>query len=359
MSTELPIIDQAVLDELRASVGGDEAFVRGPRPPTWPRATGHISRPWSRRRWRAATSRRWCGRRTRSSRAAPRSAPLRLSADLHERSRRRARRPDGWARRKTWRCPSGLGDNGRCAAAHGAGRRDRLRAGRADRRRQLRQPDAAGAAPRCAGHRARARPRTARTALEALQSYGGDVAVVLLDVVMPEMDGYETLAAIKSDESLRHLPVIMISGVDELDSVARCIEMGAADYLPKPFNPVDPRRARPGVARRQAAARPRGRARRGARRRCCETIERQKDRAEPLPVAAGRGARLEPGGRAAAGRPPPRGDVRVLRPARLHRVQRHGRAGGGARRAARVPRGDGRAHRRVRRARSSTSPATA
>jgi len=77
-----------------------------------------------------------------------------------------------------------------------------------------------------------------KSALEALESYGGEVAVVLLDVEMPEMDGYETLAAIKSDESLRHLPVIMISAVDELDSVARCLEMGAADYLPKPFDPV-------------------------------------------------------------------------------------------------------------------------
>ena len=59
---------------------------------------------------------------------------------------------------------------------------------------------------------------------------------MLLDLVMPEMDGYETLAAIKADEALRHLPVIVISGVDELDSVVRCIEMGATDYLPKPFN---------------------------------------------------------------------------------------------------------------------------
>ena len=75
-------------------------------------------------------------------------------------------------------------------------------------------------------------------ALAALRDGATDVAVVLLDVMMPEMDGYETLAAIKSDEALRHLPVIMISGVDELDSVARCIELGAADYLPKPFNPV-------------------------------------------------------------------------------------------------------------------------
>jgi class 3 adenylate cyclase len=54
---------------------------------------------------------------------------------------------------------------------------------------------------------------------------------------MPEMDGYATLAAIKADESLRHLPVIMVSSVDQLDSVVRCIELGAADYLPKPFNP--------------------------------------------------------------------------------------------------------------------------
>jgi DNA-binding response OmpR family regulator len=60
--------------------------------------------------------------------------------------------------------------------------------------------------------------------------------LLLLDLVMPGMDGYDTLAAIKADEGLRHLPVIVISGVDELDSVVRCIEMGATDYLPKPFN---------------------------------------------------------------------------------------------------------------------------
>jgi adenylate cyclase len=65
---------------------------------------------------------------------------------------------------------------------------------------------------------------------------GASVDLVLLDVVMPELDGYETLAAIKADEARRHLPVIMISGVDELDSVVRCIEMGATDYLPKPIN---------------------------------------------------------------------------------------------------------------------------
>ncbi len=60
--------------------------------------------------------------------------------------------------------------------------------------------------------------------------------VVLLDIIMPELDGYETLRAIKSDPLLRDLPVVMISAVDEMSSVIECIRMGAADYLPKPFN---------------------------------------------------------------------------------------------------------------------------
>jgi two-component system, cell cycle response regulator len=64
------------------------------------------------------------------------------------------------------------------------------------------------------------------------------IDVVLLDIVMPELDGYATLAAIKADPTIRDLPVIVISGVDELASVVRCIEMGAADYLPKPFEPA-------------------------------------------------------------------------------------------------------------------------
>ncbi len=75
-----------------------------------------------------------------------------------------------------------------------------------------------------------------RTALDVLRSEMTDV--VLLDIVMPELDGYATLAAIKANPSLDHLPVIIISGVDELDSVVRCIEMGATDYLTKPFEPA-------------------------------------------------------------------------------------------------------------------------
>lgn len=62
--------------------------------------------------------------------------------------------------------------------------------------------------------------------------------LVLLDLIMPVMDGDQVLAKIKSDPQLRHVPVIMLSAVDELDSVVRCILMGAEDYLSKPYNPV-------------------------------------------------------------------------------------------------------------------------
>ena len=62
--------------------------------------------------------------------------------------------------------------------------------------------------------------------------------LVLLDVVMPVLDGIGLLAQLKADERLRHIPVMMISAVSDLDRVARCIELGAEDYLPKPFNKV-------------------------------------------------------------------------------------------------------------------------
>src|SRR5436190_1936322 len=75
-----------------------------------------------------------------------------------------------------------------------------------------------------------------RRALKLLRAEPFDA--VLLDVLMPELDGYEVLAEIVGDPTLRHIPVIMISALEELDSVVRCIEMGAEDYLPKPFNPV-------------------------------------------------------------------------------------------------------------------------
>lgn len=75
-----------------------------------------------------------------------------------------------------------------------------------------------------------------REALDRLRTEAPDL--VLLDLVMPELDGYATLQAIKADPTLVHLPVIVISGVDELDSIVRCIGMGATDYLPKPFEPA-------------------------------------------------------------------------------------------------------------------------
>jgi len=62
--------------------------------------------------------------------------------------------------------------------------------------------------------------------------------LVLLDILMPGMDGYEVLDKIKSDSSLTDIPIIMISAVDEMESVVRCIAKGADDYLTKPFNPT-------------------------------------------------------------------------------------------------------------------------
>jgi adenylate cyclase len=73
-------------------------------------------------------------------------------------------------------------------------------------------------------------------ALDQLRATPASIDLVLLDVVMPELDGYETLAAMKSDEAIRHIPVIMVSGIEELESVVRCIELGATDYLTKPIN---------------------------------------------------------------------------------------------------------------------------
>jgi DNA-binding response OmpR family regulator len=54
--------------------------------------------------------------------------------------------------------------------------------------------------------------------------------------MMPEMDGYEVLEIVKKDMHLRHIPIIMISAADQLESVVKCIELGAEDFLPKPFN---------------------------------------------------------------------------------------------------------------------------
>jgi adenylate cyclase len=83
------------------------------------------------------------------------------------------------------------------------------------------------------------RPTTAEDgnrALELLRAQSFDV--VLLDVLMPEVDGFEVLAQMQADSELRRIPVIMISALEDIENVVRGIEHGAEDYLPKPFNPV-------------------------------------------------------------------------------------------------------------------------
>lgn len=73
-------------------------------------------------------------------------------------------------------------------------------------------------------------------ALEALERESFDL--VLLDVLMPEMDGFETLDRIRNHETWRLIPVVMLSALDDTDTTARCITAGAEDYVPKPFNSV-------------------------------------------------------------------------------------------------------------------------
>src|SRR5262249_40993917 len=75
-----------------------------------------------------------------------------------------------------------------------------------------------------------------RQALEMLRAKPYDL--VLLDIEMPEMDGFQVLEALLADETLRDIPVIMTSASDELDRVVKCIELGAEDFLTKPLNPI-------------------------------------------------------------------------------------------------------------------------
>jgi putative two-component system response regulator len=73
-------------------------------------------------------------------------------------------------------------------------------------------------------------------ALSRLERNG--VGLLLLDIMMPGADGFEVLRRMRANESISHVPVIVITALDELDAAARCIELGAEDYLAKPFNPV-------------------------------------------------------------------------------------------------------------------------
>ena len=85
------------------------------------------------------------------------------------------------------------------------------------------------------GHRV-SNAENGRIAMEMLRSERFDI--LLLDIDMPEMNGFEVLEALLVDNNLREIPVVMTSASDELDRVVKCIEMGAEDYLVKPLNPI-------------------------------------------------------------------------------------------------------------------------
>jgi len=85
------------------------------------------------------------------------------------------------------------------------------------------------------GHQVRT-AENGKIAMDLLKANPFDV--ILLDIDMPEMNGFEVLEALLEDDALRDLPVVMTSASDELDRVVKCIEMGAEDYLVKPLNPV-------------------------------------------------------------------------------------------------------------------------
>ena len=87
---------------------------------------------------------------------------------------------------------------------------------------------------RALGYQNLAEARDGEEALAALRSREFDLLIT--DMQMPAMDGFGLLTAIKDDPFLRHLPVIVASGMNQLDAVARCIELGAEDFLPKPVN---------------------------------------------------------------------------------------------------------------------------
>jgi CheY-like chemotaxis protein len=119
---------------------------------------------------------------------------------------------------------------------------------------------------RCDGHRvATAESGASALALAAAESF--DLA--LLDLMMPGMSGFEVLCQLKAGAGSRHIPVIMISTLDELDSAVRCIEAGAEDYLPKNCNPVV-LRARIGASLEK--------------KRLLDELRVEKDRSETLPL---------------------------------------------------------------------------
>lgn len=79
----------------------------------------------------------------------------------------------------------------------------------------------------------------AANGLEAIETVKSkSIDLMLLDMEMPELDGLGVLQTLKSDEVYKSLPIIVISGAEQFDKTIKCIEIGAEDYLPKPFDPV-------------------------------------------------------------------------------------------------------------------------
>jgi class 3 adenylate cyclase len=110
------------------------------------------------------------------------------------------------------------------------------------------------------------------TALELVVAQEFDL--ILLDLIMPEMSGFEVLRRLKAAAHSSHIPVIVISALDELDSVVRCVEAGAEDYLTKPFNPIL-LRARIGASLERKTLRDR-------EKKFIADLEREKERSETL-----------------------------------------------------------------------------
>lgn len=125
------------------------------------------------------------------------------------------------------------------------------------------------------GYRNVATANTGREALDKLKAQPFDL--VLLDIMMPDMNGYEVLEQVKATPALRDIPIIMISSLDDIESVIRCIELGAEDYLNKPFNPTL-LRARVGASLEKKRLR-------DAVRRNMERLEQELDSARALQLA--------------------------------------------------------------------------